>query len=207
MTKADDSTFYIRLNNYYYFYDTPYNYIHVCLNGYISVDYYSTYSISSFSDLDTVLIQGLSMDLDTRFSGNIFYRETSESLILDTLKSYIIAYNSSTNASSLLLNSAFITTYENVPFRSYPSSRNSFQIIITTSSNCETFAVVIYKYLSSGRTSYYAGFSAKYGILYKPLANDDLLHLAHNPSSTLPSYIVYKLSNEYALLSCGKKYY
>ena len=135
------------------------------------------------------------MDMDTRSSGNIFFRETNDSLILNTLKSYILAYESSTNASSLLLNSAFIVTYDNVPFWSYPSTNNSFQIIITTTSKCETFAVVIYKHLSSGRTNYYAGFSAKTGILYKKLANSDLNYLANNASLTMPSYIVYKLSS------------
>ena len=194
LAKADELCSYTSLNNFYTFYDTPYNYIHVCLNGYISVDYYSTYSISSFSNLASPLVGGLSMDMDTRLSGNIFYRETNDSLILASIKSYILAYESSINASSLLLNSAFIVTYENVPFWSYPSTINSFQIIITTTSKCETFAVVIYKHLSSGQTSYYAGFSAETGILYKKLANSDLIYLANNPSLTMPSYIVYKLS-------------
>ena len=204
LTTADELCSYTSLYNFYNFYDSPINYIYVCLNGYISVDYFSTYSISSFSDLASPLIAGLSMDLDTRYSGNIFYRETTDSNILHTLKSYIIAYNSSKNASALLLNSAFIVTYENVPFFLYPSTTNSFQIIITTTSNCETFAIVIYKYLNSGRDNYYAGFSSKTGILYKQLANDDLFYMASNPSLTVPNYIVYKLSNDNSK-TCGKE--
>ena len=145
------------------------------------------------------------MDLDTKLSGNIYYRETSDFLILDSLKSYILAYDSSINPSSLFLNSAFIVTYDNVPFYANPSTNNSFQIIITSTSDCETFAIVMYKYLNIGRSSYYAGFSAKNGILFKQLENDDLLYLVNNPSLTMPNYIVYKLSNDNAQLTCGKK--
>ena len=204
MTKADDSTFLIELNNNYNFYDTLYNYIYVCTNGFISIDPISSRSISSFSNLTSPLVAGLSIDLDTRSSGNIFYRETNDSATLALLKSYILAYNSSTNASSLLLNSAFIVTYENVPFYSSPSTNNSFQIIITASSNCETFAIVFYKYLNTGRDNYYAGFSSKAGVLYKQLSNRDMIYFVNNPSLTLPSYIVYKLSNDNALLTCGR---
>ena len=146
LTKADDSTFYISLNNNYNFYDTLYDYIYVCTNGYISIDSFLSTSISSYSNLSLPLVAGLAMDLDTRYSGNIYYRETNDLFILDSLKSYILEYNSSTDANSLFLNSAFIVTYDNVPFYSYSSTTNSFQIIITTSSNCETFAIVLYKF-------------------------------------------------------------
>ena len=142
------------------------------------------------------------MDLDTRSAGNIFYRETTDSSILAQLKSYIIAYNSST--SSLTLRSAFIVTYDNVPFYGNSSTYNSFQIIIATTSSCETFAVVIYKFLYTGRGTYNAGFSAKTAISYKQLANSDLVYLSNNPSSNLPSYVVYKLSNE---STCGNEIY
>ena len=205
LAKANELCSKTSLNNFYTFYDTPYNYIHVCTNGYISIDAISSTSISSFSNLASPLIAGLAVDLDTRFLGNIFYRETNDSLILDALKSYIIAYNSSINSSSLLLNSAFIVTYDNVPFFSNNSTNNSFQIIITTTSKCETFAIVIYKYLNTGRFSYYAGFSAKTGVLYKKLSNRDMIYFVKNPSLTMPSYIVYKLSTDISILACGIK--
>ena len=203
MTKANDLNSLIILNNYYNFYDTPYDYIYVSTNGYISIDAISSTSISSFSNLASPLIAGLSVDLDTRFLGNIFYRETNDSTTLASLKSYILAYNSSKKASYLFLNSAFIVTYDNVPFNSLPSTRNTFQIIITTTSKCETFAIVIYKYLNTGRTSYHAGFSSKSGILFKKLENDDLLYLVNYPALTMPSYIVYKLSDDNAVLTCS----
>ena len=205
LTKADDSTFYINLNNNYNFYDTRYNYIYVCTNGYISIDSILSTSISSYKSLSLPLVAGLAMDLDTRSSGNIYYRETNDILILDSLKSYILEYNSSTDASSLFLNSAFIVTYDNVPFFGNASTKNSFQIIITSTPECESFAIVLYKFLNPGRDHYYAGFSAKNGILYKQLENDDLFYLASNPSLTMPSYLVYKLSNDNAQVTCGKK--
>ena len=147
------------------------------------------------------MVSGFNTDLNTISTGNILYRETTDSSILAQLKSYIVAYNSST--SSLSLRSAFIVTYDNVPFFASPSSYNSFQIIITTSASCETFALVIYKFLYPGRGTYSAGFTAGNGILYKNLANADLVYLSNNPSSTLPSYVVYKLSNDN--YTCGKK--
>ena len=146
------------------------------------------------------------MDLDTTSTGNIFYRETYDSSILDQLKSYIVAYNSST--SSLTLRSAFIVTYDNVPFyrNSNQQRYNSFQIIITTSASCETFAVVIYNFLYFGRGTFSAldfsaGYSAKIGILYKQLAHYDLAYLTDN-SRLMPCYVVYKLSNE---PTCGNE--
>ena len=205
MTKADDATFYISLNNYYNFYDTLFDYIYVCTNGFISMDYITSTSISSFSNLVSPLVAGLAVDLDTRYSGNIYYRETNDIFILDSLKSYILEYNSSTDTNSLFLNSAFIVTYDSVPFYANNSTTNSFQIIITTTPTCETFAIVIYKYLSTGLASYYAGYSAKNGILYKQLENDDLLYLVNNPSLIMPNFIVFKLSNDNAELTCGKK--
>ena len=205
LATADDSAFYISLNNNYNFYDSLFNYIFVCTNGYISIDSSVFLSISSFSNLGSPTIAGLSMDLDTKSSGNIYYRETSDLFILESLKSYILAYDSSTNPFSLFLNSAFIVTYDNVPFYANPSTNNSFQIIITSTPDCQTFAIVMYKYLNIGRSSYYAGFSAKNGILYKQLENDDLLYLVNNPSLTMPNYLVYKLSNDNAQLTCGKK--
>ena len=204
MTKADDSSFYISLNNNYNFYDTLYDYIYVCTNGYISIDSIFSASIPSYNSLSSPLVAGLAVDLDTRSSGNIYYRETSDPLTLDSLKSYILTYDSSINPSFFFLNSAFIVTYDNVPFYGNASTINSFQIIITSTSDCETFAIVIYKYLNTGRSNYYAGFSAKTGVLYKQLENNDLLYLANNPSLTLPSYIVYKLSNNNAQLTCGR---
>ena len=203
LARADHSTFLISLNNNYNFYDTPYDYIYVSTNGYISINDVSWTSISSFSNLDSPLVAGLVVDLDTRYMGDIFYRETSDPLILDSLRSYIIAYKSSKNASSLLLNSAFIVTYDNVPFYGYSSTNNSFQIIITASPDCETFAIDIYKYLNTGRTSYHAGFSSKSGILFKKLENDDLLYLVNYPALTMPSYIVYKLSDDNAVFTCS----
>ena len=143
LTRADDSAYYISLSNIYNFYDKPYNFLYVCTNGYITMDYITSTSISSFSDLVSPLVAGLAMDLDTRYSGNIYYRETNDLLILNTLKSFFFDYNSSTNASSLFLNSAFIVTYNDVPFYGNSLTKNSFQIIITTSSNCETFAIVL----------------------------------------------------------------
>ena len=204
LAKANELCSKTSLNNFYTFYDNTYNYIHVCTNGYISIDAISSTSISSFSDLASPLIAGLAVDLDTRFLGNIFYRETNDSTTLATLRTYILAYNSSKNPSSLFLNSAFIVTYDSVPFYSYSSTNNSFQIIITTTSDCETFAIVLYKYIYTGRDSYYAGFSAKTGVLYKQLSNRDMFYLVNNPSLTLPNYIVYKLSNDNAILTCGK---
>ena len=144
------------------------------------------------------------MNLDTRTSGNIYNRETTDSSILSSVKSYILAYNSSKN-STFDLNSAFIVTYDNVPFFASSSTYNSFQIILTTTSSCETFAVVIYKYLSSGRSDHYAGFSAENRFLYKQIASSDLSYLANNPSLELPSYIVNKLSNHNYSLTCSKK--
>ena len=124
LTRADDSSFYISLSNNYYFYDTEYNYFYVCTNGFVSTD--STSWVSSFSNLDSPLVAGFATDLVTNSAGNIFYRETTDSSILAQLKSYIIAYNSST--SSLNLRSAFIVTYDNVPFYGSSSTYNSCQL-------------------------------------------------------------------------------
>jgi WD40 repeat protein len=204
LTRADDASFMVSLANKYTFYDASYNSIYVSTNGYVCLDGYSTTSISSFSALSSQLIAGLSMDLDTRTSGNIYHRETADSSILASVRSYIHEYGSS-KYSSFDLNSAFIVTYDNVPFFGSSYAYNSFQIILTTTSSCETFAVVIYKFMYSGLSYYYAGFSAKNGVLYKQIANSDLSYLANNPYSTLPSYIVYKLSSDNSSLTCSKK--
>ena len=204
MTRADDASYVLSLSNRYSFYDASYNSIYVSINGYVSLDSFSAISIPSFSALNSQLIAGWSMDLDTRTSGNVYYRETTDSSILASVKSYILAYGSS-KYSTFDLNSAFIVTYDNVPFFASSSTYNSFQIILTTTSSCETFAVVIYKFISSGRSDYYAGFSAKNGLLYKQIASSDLFYLANNPLLELPSYIVFKLSNDNSSLTCSKK--
>ena len=204
MTRNDDASYVFSLSNRYSFYDASYDSIYVSINGYVSLDSFSERSIPSFSALSSQLIAGLSMDLITTTTGNIYYRETSDSSILASVKSYILAYGSS-KYSTFDLNSAFIVTYDNVPFYTSPSSYNSFQIILTTTSSCETFAVVVYKFISSGRSDYYAGFSAKNALLYKQIASSDLSYLANNPSLALPSYLVYKLSNDNSALACSKK--
>ena len=91
----------------------------------------------------------------------------------------------------------------NVPIFFNPSTYNSFQIILATSASCETFAVVIYKFLFPGLGPYNAGFSAKTGVLYKQLANDDLIYFSNYASFTMPSYIVFKLSKDN--YTCGKE--
>ena len=195
----------ISLNNSYVCFNKSISTIYVCTNGYVSFDSYTAYEVKSFSSLNLPIIAGLSMDLDTSNSGNIYYRETTSASILASLKSNIVAYGSS-KYSSFDLNSAFIVTYDSVPFYGEPNTNHTFQIAITTTTRCETFAIVTYKNIYSGKTNYLAGFSAQSGVLYKQIAFSDMLALANNSSFNLPSFTVYKISTVNSALTCSKKF-
>ena len=208
LARANDASFSISLSNKYTNYDSLHSSVYVSVNGFVSFDNYElTSSIASFSSLLSPAVAGLSMDLDTSSSGDVFYRETTSPSILASLKAYILAYNSSMYSSNELY-SAFIVTYDSVPFYGMPSTNNNtFQIILATTAYCETFAIVIYSNISYAFGSdYFAGFSAKSGVLYKQIASSDISYLVSKVnSSLLPSYLVYKISSDSSMLTCSKE--
>ena len=206
LAHANDASVSISLSHKYVIYETLHSSLYVSLNGFVSFDDYElAASIASFSSLRAPAIAGLSMDLDTSSSGDVFYRETTSPSSLAALKAQILAYNSSMYSSDELF-SAFMVTYDGVPFYGTPSTNNNtFQIVLATTAYCETFAIVLYSYLSYALGSdYFAGFSAKSGVLYKQIASSDLSYLASN-KPTLPSYLVYKISSDSSMLTCSKK--
>ena len=173
LARSDDDSKQINLNFKLYLYNTSYDSVYVCVNGFISFISSNNFRIADYSSINYPVVGALSVDLDTREKGNIYYRETTELNQITSIKKIIQNYFNLED-DDLNLNSAFIVTYDNVPLHGDNNkyTRNTFQIILASSKNCESFAIIGYKYLNDPGVSY-AGYSSGYGV-YRQIPSSDL---------------------------------
>ena len=126
------------MNFNFNFFGRSYSALTISTNGYVEFD-------SSNS------IKGLHFDLDTRYSGGIYYQNlNSQSTEFNLIKSDLNRLNSAFNPTNI-----FKITYENVPDYSTRTLISSFQIILASSSSSWSISsYVLLKYTSclSGST-------------------------------------------------------
>lgn len=142
------------------YYGTVYTRCCISINGYISFDDVAT---SSISPSNNYFIAPFSYNLDTTstYNGNIYYRSTNDSQILNQIELEINSY--------FLPMNAFIVTWERVaPSFSWfftPNGYVSFQIVISTDGS-NSFLTINYGTLNfSASGGYYfqcGSFSACY---------------------------------------------
>jgi hypothetical protein len=114
LIKGDDNLYLINLNHPINIYDSSYYNVYISINGYVSFGPISGSSIPTFSSLSSPVIAGLSVDLITSTNGNIFYRETTDQNVLNTLVNYLQTYYKSgiqTHLCSAPLSSSLMTTF------------------------------------------------------------------------------------------------
>jgi hypothetical protein len=177
-------------------FNTSYDFVYICINGFLSFNSnLCPSSISTYSSINYSVIGAFSVDLDTRNnSGNIYYRETTKLNQISSIKKIIQNYFNIQNE-DLELNSAFLVTYDNVPFYGNSNTKNTFQIVLANSKKCETFAIFTYNYLDIKEA--YGGYSAGNNEFFKQISSEDLSYIGSLSRTNVSSQIVFKLTEKY----------
>ena len=143
--------------------------------------------------MDFPVIGSVFSDFRNYGSGSLFYRQITTTSVLNQLKNEIIAAYPS-KYSSLTLNWAIIITWKDVSAYSFESSKSTFQLVVTTSDNCQNFALFHYEKMALPRNSnFIAGYTLGDFINYKSLTNI-VSEFLSNPS-LLPRSIIYRLNS------------
>ena len=134
-TRGDDNFGPVSINFNFNYFNNLFSQLTINTNGYVYFSSGSTIGIASGN-----VILALFYDLDTRFSGGIYYQNlNSQSNDFNSIRSDINRLNSSFVPKNL-----FRITYDNVPGWSTSSLVASFQIILASDSS-KSYVVLKYK--------------------------------------------------------------
>ena len=113
LPRGDDISFGpISLNKDYSFYGQNYSSIFISTNGYVSFEFNEIFEPVSMSLIDKPTIAAFFDDFDTKRRGNVFYRQSSNKRLLDSISNDI--YESSIRQRPEL-KSSLIITWDQVP--------------------------------------------------------------------------------------------
>ena len=188
----DDSFGPISLDRTLYFGANSISSIYICSNGFISSQSTTLYLFPDINLINFPAIGSVFSDFRNFGSSSLFYRQITTTSVLNQLKNEITAVYPS-KYSSLTLNWALVITWKDVSAYSFESSKSTFQLVIATGDNCQSFALFHYEKMAlSGNSDFIAGYTLGDFINYKSLSS--IVSEFLSTPSYLPRSIIYRLN-------------
>ena len=149
LPRGDDISFGpILLNKEISFYEKNYSSIYISTNGFVSFEFSEIFEPVAMNLIDKPTIAVLFDDFDTKRRGNVFYSQTQNKRLLESI---------SNDVNELLneepeLESSMIVTWDQIP--TYGSenldTKNTFQLVLGSTADNTLFGLLIYKNISLG---------------------------------------------------------
>jgi hypothetical protein len=149
LPKGDDISYGpILLKKEYSFYGQNYSSIFISTNGYVSFEFNEIFEPVAMSLIDKPTIAALFNDFDTKRRGNVFYRQTNNKRLLESISNEI----SDSMDKKTELKSSLIVTWDQVPTYGYENleTKNTFQLVLGSGDGENLFGILIYKNVSLG---------------------------------------------------------
>jgi hypothetical protein len=160
LPRRDDVSFGpISLSKDYSFYGQNYSSIYISTNGYVSFEYNDIFEPVPMSLIDKPTIAVLFDDFDTKKSGNVFYRQSENRNLLDSISNDI---NNSPIKEKPELTSSMIITWDQVPTYGIENrdTKNTFQLVLGSGDDEYLYGILIYQNVSLGtQTNFTIGFT------------------------------------------------
>jgi hypothetical protein len=155
LPRGDDISFGpISLNKDYSFYGQNYISIYISTNGYVSFEFNEIFEPVSMSLINKPTIAVLFNDLDTKRRGNVFYRQSTNKKLLESISKEI----SDSMDRKTELTSAMIITWDQVPTYGTENleTKNTFQLVLGSGDGEKLYAILIYQNISLGTLTNFA---------------------------------------------------
>ena len=156
---------------------------YISTNGYISFEPNEMFESVPMSSIDKPIIAVFFNDFDSKKKGNVFYRETQNKRILESISSEI---NATLNEKPELT-SAVIVTWDQIPTYGIENvpTRNRFQLVLATTENCSTYSIFLYDQIDLGSmTNFSIGItSGNDGLFLKQVTRFEFLNSTQNLTS------------------------
>ncbi|XP_033763878.1 sushi, nidogen and EGF-like domain-containing protein 1 [Pecten maximus] len=193
------------------FFNKAYDTIYVNNNGHLSfTGQYSRYSPQPFPDT-APLIALFWIDVDTRTTGEVWYKLTNDSALLTRAKADIANYYD--NQTTFQPTSVFTATWLDVPYYNAAgvdaTKRNTFQVVLVTD-GVKSFAMFHYQTIewagyANGNTHAMVGFNAGDNVNSYTLNNynyDDITNLEYRSNIGVPGKFIFRVDGT-AILAAG----
>ena len=188
----DDSFGPIALDKTLKFNSSSFNSLYICSNGFVSNTNITMFAFLDLNLINTPIIGPLLYDLKNYGNGSLFYRQTTNPSVLTQIKNTITSVYPS-RYSAVSLNWAFIVTWKDISLYNYRSTKNTFQLVLTSDNNCQSFVLFQYEKLSLPEEVHYkAGYTRGDSIFYQSITN--IVQKFFNITSFMPRSVVYPLN-------------
>ncbi|CAI8034409.1 Sushi, nidogen and EGF-like domain-containing protein 1 [Geodia barretti] len=193
----DGSSSPISLSQRFTLFGKLYSVIHVNINGNISPGV--PFTSSHLDEVSFPTISPYRLDVDTRGvdGGHIWYRQTTESILLDQALSHVqIVY-----PSVFSLDYLFIATWDHVGyFEMHTEQNNTFQCVIAVDGD-HTYAIYLYGLIQSSRggqalAGYSAGSNGNSSYTIPGSLSRDILRITSTTNIECPGVWVFRLDEE-----------